>query len=139
MTRAHIKCVAATIFYNKITQTPIKDPKVKEHLLLLFVIFALEELLLNSVSCYDSGFFAPGSLKNMQIAMNESIRDLRPQMVGLAEVWHGTDDWRPSTIGNSYGDIFEWTMEASKNSRLNKHEVPPYFNELMRPILRAKL
>ena len=60
-------------------------------------------------------------------------------MVSLAEVWHANDGFRPSTIGNSYGDIFEWTMEAAKNSRLNKNEVPPYFNELMRPILHAKL
>ena len=78
MTREHIKCVQATIFYDKITKTPIKDPKVKQHLLLLFTIYALDDLLQNAISCYDTGFFAAGSLRNMQIAMNESVEALRP-------------------------------------------------------------
>lgn len=45
----------------------------------------------------------------------------------------------PSTIGNSYGDIYEMQLEFAQKSRLNKNEVPEYFDRLMKPILQAKL
>ena len=46
----------------------------------------------------------------------------------------------PSTIANSYGDIYEMQLEYAQKSRLNiNNEVPEYFESLMKPILKAKL
>ena len=57
-------------------------------------------------------------------------------MIPLAESYYLPDKWVPTVIGNSYGDIYE----QAQSSRLNVNEgIPSYFNELMRPILRAKL
>ena len=67
---------------------------------------------------------------------------LRPQMIPIVESYDAPDGFWPSVIGNSYGDIYEWQMEAAKNSRINKinaDNIPPYFEELMKPILKAKL
>ena len=49
------------------------------------------------------------------------------------------DHYIPSVIGNSYGDIYETQLKVAMNSSLNKHEVPSYFEELMKPILNGKL
>ena len=61
-------------------------------------------------------------------------------MIPLAESYYLPDKWVPTVIGNSYGDIYEQALEKAQSSRLNVNEgIPSYFNELMRPILRAKL
>ena len=74
--------------------------------------------------------------------MATCIKELRPQMIPLVESIYYPDDLMPSVIGNSYGDIYETQMEQAKNSRLNKHNqdnIPPYFDTLMKPVLRGKL
>jgi len=63
-------------------------------------------------------------------------------MIPLVESSYFPDHYMPSVIGNSYGDIYEWQMECAKNSRQNKinsDNIPPHFEELMAPVLRAKL
>ena len=62
-------------------------------------------------------------------------------MIPLVESYFLPDNFLPSVIGNSYGDIYEMQLEKAQKSRLNgpDNEVPSYFNDLMRPILRAKL
>jgi len=100
----------------------------------------LQDLLEDSSSVYDSGFFAPGSFRDMQQAMENCVAELRPQFVSLAETPLIRDDLAPSVIGNSYGDIYEMQLEYAEKSRLNvNNEVPEYFERLMKPILRPKL
>lgn len=40
-------------------------------------------------------------------------------MVPLTEVAHSSDEFNPSSIGNSYGDIYETQFEWARTSRLN--------------------
>ena len=52
------------------------------------------------------------------------------------------DDILQSSIGNSYGDIFETHLEWSKNSRLNdpkNDSIPKGFKQTIWPILKGKL
>jgi hypothetical protein len=49
------------------------------------------------------------------------------------------DHSHPSSIGNEFGDIYEQQLELAMASRLNKDEVPPYFEQLIKPILKGKL
>ena len=74
----------------------------------------------------------------MQKALERCVTELRPQMLPLVEAFNFPDSWIPSTIGNSYGDIYELQLETAQKSRLNiNNEVPSYFQELMKPILSA--
>ena len=134
-----MKAVEFAIVRKMITDEKFKDERVRERLELLLTIWALDDLLRDGTAAFDSGYLGAGSLQGLQAALEHVVRKLRPQFVSLAEIAHVDDCIRPSTIGNSYGDIYEWTMEAAKNSRMNKNEVPTYFKELMQPILRAKL
>ena len=47
------------------------------------------------------------------------------------------ESWCVSTIGNKYGDIYEAQLEVAKNSRLNTGSPPPYFEKLMKPIMKG--
>ena len=49
------------------------------------------------------------------------------------------DHWTPSVIGNEFGDIYEMQLKEAMKTRLNEHEVPSYFDRLMKPVLQAKL
>jgi hypothetical protein len=47
----------------------------------------------------------------------------------------------PSSIGNSFGDIYETQLEWAKTSgmeKLDKDGVPVYFEELIKPFLQAR-
>jgi hypothetical protein len=72
-------------------------------------------------------------------ALAFTVAKLRPQFIPLAESYYFPDHAYLSSIGNSYGDIYETQLELAQKSRLNKHEVPPYFEELIKPILKGKL
>ena len=51
--------------------------------------------------------------------MERCVADIRPQMIPLVESYWLPDTWLPSTIGNSYGDIYEMQLDKAKQSRLN--------------------
>lgn len=139
MVKAHMKCLQMRMSRSMIDQYKGSDAKVKYYLELVQKIFALDQLIEDGAAAFDCGFFAPGSLNAMRQAMDELVRELRPQLIPLIECLHMPDHWKPSTIGNSYGDIYEWQLAEAKESRLNKHKVVPYFDELIKPVLKGKL
>ena len=54
-----------------------------------------------------------------------------------------TDTINPSSIGNSYGDIYESQLEHAQNSRLNNksdpNNIPVYFKEYIHPFLHEDI
>ena len=67
--------------------------------------------------------------------MNQLLTELRPSMIGLVEYSPNFEAAMTSTIGNKYGDIYEQQLEIAKRSYVNKHEVPPYYESLMKPTM----
>merc|ERR1712151_132296 len=96
-----------------------KDGNIREHLQLLPKILALDHLLNGGAVVFDSGFFATGSYAHLQEAMDILIAELRPQMIPLVESFYFPDNFWPTVLGNSYGDIYEWQLEVAKGSRVN--------------------
>ena len=142
MVNAHIFYLHFHIFRTKVESIQFKDSRIKDHLNTLTKILALDHLLNGGAVVFDSGFFATGSYGHLQEAMAICIKEIRPQMIPLVESFYFPDNYWPSVIGNSYGDIYEWQMEVAKDSRVNKHNtdnIPPYFETLMKPVLRGKL
>ena len=139
MTRAHLKYLQFHLFRSSYETHQFKDPRIRGILDIVARAFALFELLDDSASAYDSGFLAPGSLRAMQTAAERCVAEMRPQFIPLAETPYMPDHIVPSVIGNSYGDIYEQQLEYAQKSRLNKNEVPEYFERLMKPVLRPKL
>jgi hypothetical protein len=61
MSKSHILYLSFTVFMEFIETQQWKDAKLKPLMQLLARIFALNQLMLDSVACYESGFFGPGS------------------------------------------------------------------------------
>ena len=76
----------------------------------VFANFALKQIMSDPLPLYDAGFFTSGSSSQLlEAAYEKTLTDLRPQMVGLAEI--NPDMNFPTTIGNEYGDIYEAQYE----------------------------
>ena len=58
LSQAHIRYVAFWYFKNKIEdQTVIKCPNNKKNLTNLCMLYGLNQLYIDSISCYESGYF----------------------------------------------------------------------------------
>ena len=136
MTVAHLRYLMLHIFRTEVKKANFKDPRITQLMELVAKVYALEQLLDDGAAVYDSGFFAPGTYRMMQRAQEQAIRELRPHLIPLGETPYLPDHLVPSTIGNSFGDIYEMQLEYAQKSRLNiNNEVPEYFDRLMKPIL----
>jgi hypothetical protein len=133
MVKAHLNYLTFAIFRERTCNIP--DQILRSHLELIARIWAIESLLQDSGPVFDAGFFGKGATNLLRKSLAEAVAKLRPQLVPLAESFYAPDEWAPSVIGNSFGDIYELQLEMAKSSRLNEHEVPPYFNQLIKPIL----
>jgi len=140
MTKAHFKYLQFCLFRKQCEEGQFKDPRNTKLMELVGKVYCLQELLEDCSAVYDSGFFSPGCLRAMQLAMEKCVADLRPQFIPLVETPYLPDHITPSVIGNEHGDIYEMQLEYAQKSRLNiNNEVPEYFERLMKPILRPKL
>lgn len=137
MSHSHMIYVVFQIFMQKIAT--IQCPKVKAHLEDMARIFALHQLVLDSSPCYESQFFSLGCSQLIQDALKKMFVKVRPQLIPLIESFGIDDTQIVSSIGNSYGDIYETQLEWAKNSRLNKSPVAKGFDEYIKPILQGKL
>lgn len=107
MANSHIMYVTFKFFMEHIETHPYKCPKVKENLRILARIFALTELIQDSVPLYETGFFSLGTAQHLLDAQKENMSLIRPQMIPLVEAFAFPDSFLVSAIGNSYGDIYE--------------------------------
>ena len=56
---------------------------------------------------FDAGYLSPSSFKNLNEALDEVIKRLRPMLIPLAEAKCFAEIVMPTSIGNYYGDIYE--------------------------------
>jgi len=88
------------------------------------MLYGLNQLNNDPVSCYDSGYFQnAGSFPPFSELMIEAIKliniAIRPQAVNIIESLKIRDSYLQTAVGNSYGDIYETHLEWAKDSRLN--------------------
>ena len=138
MNRAHMLYLSFVIFRSTIESTNFKDQNIKPLMLLLAKIYALKQLSIDSVACYETGFFCYGSKPLLLDSMKKALTDLRPQIVPLTELNSDEiiDMSHLSSIGNKWGDIYESQLERAINSRLNQQPKPDYWDTLVKPLMK---
>ena len=66
------------------------------------------------------------------------VKKIRPQLIPIVESYHVPDEILLSTIGNSYGDIYENKLDVAMNSKFNrdcKDGVPAIFEDYIKPFI----
>ena len=123
-------------FYKEHT---FKDARILPIIDLLLKVLALKMLMSDSQGLYECGFFCRGSSLLMRESFKSLLVKLRPHMIPLAEGFpQFSSDIIYSSIGNMWGDINEAQLDFAKNSRLNKNQVPPYYETLMKPVMTLR-
>jgi len=76
----------------------------------------------------------------MRKAFDNLIKKLRPQLIPLVESYNLPDFVLTSSIGNSFGDIYEKQLELAMNSPMNrtKDAIPSYFEDYIKPFLHEE-
>ncbi|CDW75768.1 acyl-coenzyme a oxidase [Stylonychia lemnae] len=137
MSTAH---VMYTTFYNfKNGLSIIKCNSLKNHLNNLLRLYSISELIKDNQCLYESGFFSSGIMNLLNQALKQLLKTLRPFMIPIVEAIQIPDVILTSSIGNSYGDIYETQLEWAKSSRLNKSTTIRGFKENILPIVNGKL
>lgn len=71
--------------------------------------------------------------------MRNLLVEVRPESVALADAFNFSDYWLNSAIGGYDGKVYETMYEWVKHSPFNKSEVPPGYEEYLKPLITAKL
>jgi hypothetical protein len=95
---------------------------------------------------FASGYFNATAFPNLKFALDVLIKRTRPHLIPLIETVALPDELLPSSIGNSFGDIYEqqldWAVGSAFN-KLDKDGVPSSFETYIKPFLhdepKAKL
>ena len=66
------------IFRAIVESTEFKDANIKPLLVLLAKIFALKQLSIDNMACYETGFFGNGSKVLLLESMKKAMIELRP-------------------------------------------------------------
>jgi hypothetical protein len=129
MVRAHMSYLAIFIFYSELKDIQFKDKRITAILTDLGKVAALRSLISDCAHCYDSGFFAAGATQNMSKAFDNIVKKLRPQLIPLVESYDLPDFTLMSSIGNSFGDIYENQLDLAMDAPMNrtKDAIPSYF------------
>ena len=141
MVIAHIKYLAFYLFQTQINRLEIKDTNIKPIITDLAKIYALKSLVDDCGVVFDSGYFAASAHKNLKTALDQLIKKMRPHLIPLAESFSLPDFIFPSSIGNSYGDIYEQQLKWAMNSKLNledKDGVTDLFENYIKPFLHEE-
>lgn len=139
MAQGHIKYVTFNIFKSKLGQ--FQDVNLRKHMINLCVLCGLCFLQDMKTNGYDTGYFKKGDNSLIEGAICILLKKLRPQAIPLIEsAIQLPDEILCSSVGNSYGDIYETAFEWAKTSRYNKPNgnIPEGWKEYMSPIINAK-
>ena len=99
----------------------IKCPNLKSHLDNLLCVYGLTELNKQCSALYECGYFNLKQGRDYLLeTLNLKISLLRPQAINLIESIDVPDSTLNSSIGKSFGDIYETYFNNARQSRLNR-------------------
>ena len=138
MTRLHLIYVSFRMARERLDSSELKDQNIKHFLEVGIKTFALKQLLLDNSGLYENGYFNRGSARLLDLAFRQMLTEMRPQMLSFVETFPESHEFVPSTIGNAYGDIYEFQFETAKNSKMNSGVVPSFFETHMKPVMNLR-
>ena len=132
MTRLHLIYIMYERARARIESKNMQDANGRDLYMTVLANFALNFIREDSNLLYEAGFFTKGSGDLLEQAYAQTLTDLRPQIVNLAEL---VPCDVASTIGNKYGDIYEQQYDTAVNSRLNTGKVPELYHTHIKPVM----
>jgi len=138
MAQIHIKYITFANLVNSAHRVVEKgDGNIAKHINNCALLVGLSWIEEYAAIGYECGYFEPGQMVYINEAIKIVLKELRPQLIPVVEMFRFDDNVLCSAIGNSYGDIYEQHLECAKSSRLNKTKgaIPDGYMEHIMPML----
>ena len=71
---------------KRITELKLQDQNITKIFMTAFANFALKQIQTDMNPLFEAGFFGPESVDLLEAAYKQTLVDLRPQMLSLAEL-----------------------------------------------------
>lgn len=81
----------------------------------------------------------PSDVSSIQLLLEESLRLIRPNAVGLVDSFDIRDEILGSALGVYDGNVYERLLEDAKKSPLNQEPVNESFHKYLKPFLKSNL
>ncbi|KAF8587792.1 acyl-CoA oxidase [Ramaria rubella] len=145
--RAHAELFALQSFITKIASIDdIVIRKVLKHLCDVFALVAVESpLSIGAIGFFEDGYISHSQLRTIRGLLNQVLKQLLPEAVGLTDAWNFSDASLQSALGRKDGDVYETLLSWTKQIPLNKKATASGgvdregFEKYIRPIIQAKL
>ena len=84
-------------------------------------------------------FVSPKQLQVIRSASKKLLVSIRPNAVALVDAWSFHDYELNSALGRYDGNVYETLFEWAKKGPMNKTEVGPAYETLLKPKIKANL
>jgi len=81
----------------------------------------------------------PTDIPSIQSLLEESLKRIRPNAVGIVDSFDIRDDILASALGVYDGNVYERLLEDAKKSPLNQVPVNESFEKYLKPYLKSNL
>eukprot|EP00050_Salpingoeca_kvevrii_P018356 m.73344 g.73344 ORF g.73344 m.73344 type:complete len:177 (+) comp8027_c0_seq4:1686-2216(+) len=135
--RTHCIHVVAKLFNDELER--IKDPELSKQLNLLRDLYLMHNLEQNVGDLLIAGYFTPQQATTLRAGVLALLPLIRPDAVALVDAFDIDDYVLCSALGRSDGDVYQALFDQAQQAPFNKSEVPPGYEEHVRPLLRSKL
>lgn len=81
----------------------------------------------------------PSDVPSIQSLLEESLKLIRPNAVGLVDSFDIRDEILGSALGVYDGNVYERLLEDAKKSPLNQEPVNESFHKYLKPFLKSNL
>ena len=136
MAKNHLIRSMLVLAKERVDGYKFKSQNIIKHTNVCLKIFALNQLRLDHHNLLITGYFDKSHTILLKEAYDQLLNQLRPAIIPLVEYNRVFDETMLSTIGNKYGDIYEKAFEVAKATKLNKEQVPSYYEKYMKPIMK---
>ncbi|XP_022915165.2 acyl-coenzyme A oxidase 1 [Onthophagus taurus] len=137
---AHCRAFIVETFYNLVVEA-VKNtsPQLGKVLLDLCDLYAVNTLLRNYGDLLRFAGMSSNDLEVIQTWLEELLKTIRPNAVGIVDGFDIHDDILSSPLGAFDGNVYERLFEEAQKSPLNKVPVNESFAKYLKPLLKSNL
>eukprot|EP01121_Diplochlamys_sp_Union-15-3_P014609 TRINITY_DN4675_c0_g1_i1.p1 TRINITY_DN4675_c0_g1~~TRINITY_DN4675_c0_g1_i1.p1 ORF type:complete len:721 (+),score=132.72 TRINITY_DN4675_c0_g1_i1:28-2163(+) len=115
-----------------------EDKQTKAILKKLCDLFALHNIELNLRWYLQGGFISAAQGDLITEAVRSLCRSIRREAVPLVDAFNLPDFLLRTPLGRKDGNIYQHYFELVKKAPENKNQVPPYYDELIKPLIQKQ-
>ncbi|XP_050434903.1 probable peroxisomal acyl-coenzyme A oxidase 1 [Adelges cooleyi] len=135
---AHCRAFVINVFIATLHKVQL-SPELKLVITQLAELICVHWILLKLGDFLQFSNLKPSDVRSVQTLLEDSLKRLRPNAVGLVDSFDIRDEILSSPLGAYDGNVYERLIEEANKSPLNKEPVNESFHKYLKPFLQSNL